>query len=497
VLARRRFLATAAAAGAAALSGCAPARREGAGVLVNDVHSRLNATRVARVLRPPSVEALAAAVREAAARGEALSIAGSRHAMGGQQFGEGTTLLDMRGLARVLELDLERGLVEVEAGIEWPALVAALHAAQRGRPRPWTIRQKQTGADRLSLGGALAANAHGRGLAMAPLVGDVEAFTLVGPDGRLRRCSRRDDAELFAMAIGGYGLLGPIASVRLRLSPRQVLERVVEVIDADALAEAFERRVRAGFLYGDFQYATDPGPGLLRRGVFSCYRPLPDQTTVPEGQAELSEADWRRLILLSHADRRRAFEEYAGYYLGTTGQRYWSDTHQMSVYFAGYHAELDRQLGSPAPGSEMISELYVPRAALGAFLADLRRDVRARGVELVYGTIRLIERDDETVLAWARQPWACTVVNLHVTHTPAGLARAAADFRRLIDRALEHGGSYFLTYHRWADRAQVEAAHPRLVEWLRAKRRLDPEERFQSEWYRHHRRLLADRLGGA
>jgi hypothetical protein len=32
------------------------------------------------------------------------------------------------------------------------------------------------------------------------------------------------------------------------------------------------------------------------------------------------------------------------------------------------------------------------------------------------------------------------------------------------------------------------------VELLRAKRRYDPEERFQSEWYRHYRTMFADLL---
>ena len=105
--------------------------------------------------------------------------------------------------------------------------------------------------------------------------------------------------------------------------------------------------------------------------------------------------------------------------------------------------------------------------ALPAFLASVRADFRQHGVQFIYGTIRLIERDDESFLAWAREPWVCTVMNLHVDHTQDGLAKAAGDFRRLIDRACEHGGSYFLTYHRWASRAQVEACHPRMVEFLR------------------------------
>ena len=64
--------------------------------------------------------------------------------------------------------------------------------------------------------------------------------------------------------------------------------------------------------------------------------------------------------------------------------------------------------------------------------------------------------------------------------------------RRLIDRAAHFGGSYFLTYHRWAGRQQVRACHPRFAEFLREKRLWDPEERFTSDWYIHHRSLVGE-----
>jgi hypothetical protein len=127
-------------------------------------------------------------------------------------------------------------------------------------------------------------------------------------------------------------------------------------------------------------------------------------------------------------------------------------------------------------------------------MAEVAADFRANRTPVIYGTVRLIERDDETVLAWAREPWACVVFNLHVDHTPVGIARAADAFRRLIDIALAHGGSYYPTYHRWATRAQVEAAHPRFIEFLREKLRHDPEERFQSDWYRHNREMFREAL---
>jgi FAD/FMN-containing dehydrogenase len=116
---------------------------------------------------------------------------------------------------------------------------------------------------------------------------------------------------------------------------------------------------------------------------------------------------------------------------------------------------------------------------------DVRHDFRLNGVDFIYGTIRLIEAESETALPWARENYACVIFNLHIDHHREEVARVADHFRRLIDLSLRHGGSYFLTYHRFASAAQVEAAHPAIRQFLATKQRLDPEGVFQSDWYRH------------
>lgn len=488
---RREFLKLVGAAVALSSVGC---QRRQTGTLVNDVHSQLNLTQVHKIHLPDSLESVQAALQTARRDGLAVSIAGGRHAMGGQQFGTDTLLLDMNRMNRILKLDAQRGLVEVEAGIRWPELVHGLQDRQRDAKSPWSIIQKQTGADRLSIGGALGANIHGRGLRFRPFIQDVESFSLMTAAGELRHCSRRENSELFRLAIGGYGLFGVVTTVTLRLMPRTKLERHVEIIDIEKLMPALDRRIADGYLYGDCQFSTDrASESFLKTGVFSCYRPLPSDASMPPEQKELAEQDWRELYYLAHADTRRTYEIYSSYYLSTHKQRYWSDTHQLSVYVDNYHKDVDRRLAGP-PGTEMISELYVARAALPKFLENVRSDFRQHNTPLIYGTIRLIEKDSESFLAWAREPWACVVMNLHVTHSEEGRRRAEDAFRRLIDRAIEHGGSYFLTYHRWASRAQVEACYPQMPEFLRSKRHHDPQEVFQSDWYRHYRRMFADQI---
>ncbi len=462
-------------------------------LLVNDLHSGLNATKVARLFEPRSLEDLIGIVRAAGREGAQISLCGGRHAMGGQQFGLDTWLIDLRQHAAIHSLDQETGILVADAGIVWPDLIAGSAAAQSPHEPHWGIRQKQTGADRLTLGGALSANVHGRGLRMPPIIADVEAFTLVGPRGEVRQCSRRENSELFSLAIGGYGLFGIMATVWLRLMPRVKVERRVEVLTLDELVQVPDERDTSAWLFGDFQYSIDEhSPDFLRKGVFSAYHRVDDDSALLETHQQLRDEDWRRLLHLAHVDRAKVFEEYSAYYLSTHGQQYWSDTHQLGTYLDGYHEEIDRAAGSDDPRREMITEIYVPRPALTAFMGKAAALLREGSLPVIYGTIRLIERDEESFLAWARENWACVIFNLCVTHTPEGLDSAQHVFRQLIDLALDFGGSYYLTYHRWATRAQVEACYPQFREFLRLKQERDPEERFTSDWYRHYRALFAD-----
>src|SRR5690349_3586308 len=187
---------------------------------VNDTHSALNRTPVAHTVEPESVADVVRMVQIAREQRISLAIAGGRHAMGGQQFLSGGTLLDMRRLNRVRRFDDDLGLIEVEAGITWPDVIRAYLVRPNGATSRWGIRQKQTGADRLTIGGAVAANIHGRCLTATPFMGDLEALEVVTGDGEVVRCSRIEHPELFRHVVGGYGLFGVVTAATLRLVPR-------------------------------------------------------------------------------------------------------------------------------------------------------------------------------------------------------------------------------------------------------------------------------------
>ena len=90
----------------------------------------------------------------------------------------------------------------------WDDLVLGLREMQRGNSRRWSIVQKQTGADRLSIGGALAANGHGRGLTYKPIVQDVESFELVDATGIYSSAAGRRTRSCSGLRLGGTGCSG-------------------------------------------------------------------------------------------------------------------------------------------------------------------------------------------------------------------------------------------------------------------------------------------------
>ena len=112
---RRKVLASVAraAAGLAFLPFAQP--RAHSSVLVNDIHSQLNPTRVDRIVAIDSEATLRAALAAARSEGKPVCIGGGRHAMGGQQFAEEAEKAMLRALATIFKaINCESAGVEDE-----------------------------------------------------------------------------------------------------------------------------------------------------------------------------------------------------------------------------------------------------------------------------------------------------------------------------------------------------------------------------------------------
>jgi len=106
---------------------------------------------------------------------------------------------DATDLNRTLRHDAERGLLEVQAGVAWSSLEPHVGAAFLPG----------------SVGESVAANCAGPD--GEPIVRHLRALTLVTAAGELHRTSRERAAELFRLAVGGFGAFGPFYSLTLDL----------------------------------------------------------------------------------------------------------------------------------------------------------------------------------------------------------------------------------------------------------------------------------------
>ena len=216
--------------------------------------------------------------RGRATRGPPVSIAGGRHAMGGQQFCSGGVLLDTRPLS-------PRALARPRA------------RPRRGRGGHPVARARSTRSPRHALGDPPEADRcrrplrRRRGLGERPRArADVRrrsspTSSSSSSSARRRassRCSRDENADLFRLVCGGYGLFGVVCSATLRLDRRSESSSAScgsrDAEELEGSSRSASRRLPLRRL------PVRDRPGLarfLRHGVFSCYRPVPDDDAAP------------------------------------------------------------------------------------------------------------------------------------------------------------------------------------------------------------------------
>lgn len=117
------------------------------------------------------------------------------------------------GALRSFELDPDRGLVVAQGGVTLGTLLAALE------PAGWVL-PVVPGTQHVTVGGAIAADIHGKNHAAAGTFGaHVDTVVLVTATGELRELTADREPELLRATVGGMGLTGVIVSASIRLKP--------------------------------------------------------------------------------------------------------------------------------------------------------------------------------------------------------------------------------------------------------------------------------------
>lgn len=457
-----------------------------------DDASGLNATAVHSVIRigvdhTNAETQLVQLLKKAAAEDRRVSIAGARHSMGGHTLYPDGIVLDMSSMNQ-MELDDATNLLHVQAGALWHDVIDYL------RPLGKSVAIMQSN-DSFSVGGSLSVNCHGWQFNTPPIASSVEAFRLLQADGQVVRCSRAENADLFALALGGYGLFGVILDAQLRVVPDasyRLEQHVVPLNESMAIFEAHVNdRPTVEMAFARMSIAPDTFLSDVIINIFMLDTDAPSQPLSNANRSDL-------LDTLLRGSSRAVFRGSAESDYGK-GLRWDAETHialllkgavftRNQLLDEGVEVLENRSAGT----TDILHEYFVPRDQAYAFVQSMRKIVQTHDGNLLNVTIRSVNEDTDTVLRFAKDPVFAFVMLFLQDRTDAGEAHMAAMTQDLIDAALDNGGTYYLPYRLHATVEQFHRAYPQAADFFNAKRKHDPDELFQNQFYVQYGRERPD-----
>jgi FAD/FMN-containing dehydrogenase len=448
-------------------------------LLAADV-ARLAPARITQLEHVRDVEQLRAVIRDARTRGLKVSIAGSRHSQGGHTYSAGAVRLNMRSFNRILAIDTVERTITVQSGATWDEVQRAI------APQGLAIKVMQS-SNIFTVGGTLSANAHGRDLDVTQVVEVVQRFNLLLADGRVIDVRRTTHPELFSLVIGGYGLYGVILDVTLRLAPDELYEQHAVAMDYRAFPRYFAEQVQTdtGVVLMLARPSIDPDSAeFLREIVVVTWRRAPPGRA---GSYELTEEanvlrdrfflglsrrfDWAKSLRWS---LQKKIE------LGAGEQRVVSRNNAMRPPLA----PLELLNHTSRRNTDIIQEYYVPVEHFVAFMDRFRDILRTGRMNVLSSTVRYVSPNATPALAYAPTRPAFAIIQMSNVGLSAHAQAHARDVtRRLVDAALEFGGTYYLTYQLYPTAEQLHRAYPHARRAFDRKRFYDPDELFTNQFY--------------
>ncbi len=443
-----------------------------------DDASRMNQTAVAEIWQIPrekedAEQQLAELLQRARAEGLRVSISGARHSMGGHTIYPGGITVDMLPWNR-LELDEQRDILHVQAGALWRDVIAYLE------PRGKSVAVMQSN-NAFSVGGSLSVNCHGWQFDRPPIASTVESFHLMLASGEVVSCSREENEELFSLALGGYGLFGIILDVDLRVVSNERYRLTQQIVPASQALEIFDKQLAA---HADVQMAFGrmnivPSE-LFEEIIVNSFR---SETGKIPALGTPGSAKLRRAVFRGSADNDYGKE--LRWSMETRLQPFLAEEAFSRNQLLNEGVELFQNRS--AASTDILHEYFVPRRRVVGFV-NAARDILASHADenLLNVTIRLVNEDTDTFLRYADQQMLAFVMLFVQERNETGEQQMQHLNRELIDCALEHEGRYYLPYRLHATPKQFQRAYTQADEFFRLKRKYDPEELFQNQFYREY-----------
>lgn len=442
--------------------------------ILNDA-SGLNPTPVLRHAKLPTgstealIEAVRAEIRDAATAGRPVAVGVARHSMGGQSLARDGTALTLEG--GPIEPDTAAGLYRVGAGARWSQVIRELDRIG------FSPAVMQSNSD-FGIGSTFSVNAHGWPAPRGPFGSTVRSLRLVLADGSLVTCSRTENAELFGLAMGGYGLFGIVVDLVVEMVPNALLTPTYAVMPSADFAPAFVAALahdpRLRMAYGRLSVAR---AGFFDEAILVTYAEAEHPPKVLPAAASqgaftaVSREIYRAQVGSEFGKRARWIAETR---LNPTLDPGLATRNSLMNEPVANLAARDRSR------TDILHEYFVPPDRFAGFLAACRQIIPGSGCDCLNVTLRYVAADPDSTLAYAPTPRIGAVMSFSQGLTPQDEAAMMRMTEALIERVVALGGAHYLPYRLHARRDQMARAYPRLDAFVAAKRRYDPGLLFRN-----------------
>ncbi len=428
----------------------------------------------ARRYWPRTAEAIADAVRDAAAAGLVVRALGSGHSFTPAAATDGAAI-DLSSWTGVIAADVSTGLVTVRSGTTLRDLNAALDRLGLAMANMGDI-------DAQTISGAICTGTHGTGAGLGGIATQVEALELVRADGSLLSVSATSDTELLHAARVSIGALGVISTVTLRCVPAFRLAADERAMATDEVLERFDEFAAANdhFEFYWFPYGRNAlvkrnnrivGPGCGAASALSAPAGRPASLTPPpmprwRGFLEYEVMENAAFGALCRAGRAvpslvRPLGKLASATL--SARSYSAGSHQVFV--------------TPRRVRFAESEYAVPRESALAVLAELRRAVPRLSQPVMFPVeVRVAAADD----VWLSTAYGRDTAYIAI-HQYAGMAHEEY-FAAFESITASVGGRPHWGKMHTLDASRLEELYPRFADFLRVRDEADPERRFANPY---------------
>lgn len=468
---RRELVAGSFAAGAAATL---PSAARAADTSLDDA-SNLNATPVARHIvvkagdEAQTIENLRRELKDAAASGRPVAMGAARHSMGGQSLARQGTVFTFQ--APRCEVDRAANLYRAGSGTRWHDVIKVLD------PLGLSPKVLQANND-FGVASTFSVNAHGWPVPYGPFGSTVRAFRLMLADGTIVRCSREENRELFRHVMGGYGLFGIILDLDVEMVPNAMLQPSFEALPANTFGARFPAVCTdpsVKMAYGRLDVSRG---GFFESAMITAYRPvassggkLPPAESGGGAVSYLSREIYRAEVGSDWAKQFRWFME-------TTVGPFMDSGPVTRNSLLNWPAS--RLAERNARRTDILHEYFVPPASFPAFLKACQDVIPKSGIDLLNVTLRFVEPDTDSVLAYAPTRRISAVMSFSQVRSAEADSGMERMTRELIERIVAIGGSFYLPYRLHARPEQVARTYPAVADFVASKRRYDPKLLFRN-----------------